>query len=131
MTSLAVEVVVKAPFWKVRVRLLTSLASAWLSAVPVRVTVITVSLSRLTAAVSPAGTLVTSICVPRVMGSLKVSSDRVATMLLPVTLPSLAAASLNSPDQLRRGKTSVCVTAKVKSVVPEKPADERYHVPPS
>ena len=93
---------VNAPSWKVRVRSLTSSVSAWLSALPARVTVTRVSLSRLTAMVSPAGTLAAVMCVPRVMGSANVSLERVA-VILPVTLPSLSPASLKLADQLIPG----------------------------
>ena len=84
---------------KVMVRSATSLALAWLVALPVNVRVTTVSLVRVNTAVSPGGTLEadTPAAVVPDDAAAKVSPVIVA-VTLPETEPSLAACSVKLPE---------------------------------
>ena len=86
--------VVNAPSANVTVRLLTSLLFAWFAARPVSVRVTTVLLVRAKLAVSPPGTLLADTW--STASLVNVSPVSVA-VTLPVTEPSLAAASVKLP----------------------------------
>ena len=85
-----------APSANVTVRLLTSLLFACALALPVRVSVTTVSLVRAKLAVRPEGTLLAVTWLSDTTSLVNVSPLRVA-VTLPVTEPSFAAASVKPP----------------------------------
>ena len=87
---------VNAPSAKVMVTSLASSAFACAVALPVRVSVTSVSLVRVSTAVSPAGTLLALTWSPDTTSAVKVSPVSLA-VTLPVTEPSFDAASVKLP----------------------------------